>query len=227
MKTTAHATSLPSPLSSWTLAWPQLTWWGSNLGSIRSELYKFSSSGHWQLLWPSQVWCILKNDGESAAASAASHQLTVCTYPEVRLFSRCSFQRLSKRKKPCSCSPPPALLRSLFWAVWSPWWPVQSSCVWTLCWSWRCCCWRWRSMPTSFTWPSSRSPVPTCCTGQSDLWSKTLFIGSHFLINVQIHCLELPGQPITICLKQTRCVLHTLTAFKGCPLTCPSPLSPC
>lgn len=27
--------------------------------------------------------------------------------------------------------------------------------------------------------------------------------------------------------KTKPCILHTLTAFKGCPLTCPSPLSPC
>uniref|UniRef100_H3DG36 adenylate cyclase n=1 Tax=Tetraodon nigroviridis TaxID=99883 RepID=H3DG36_TETNG len=36
------------------------------------------------------VWCVLKNEGESAAVattSAASHQLTICTYPEIFVLS--------------------------------------------------------------------------------------------------------------------------------------------
>lgn len=139
----------------------------------------FNSSFVKSFLWIVQVWCILKDSGDADVmdrTNTASRPLTVCTYPEVwtsvvLASSVITFFKTHLTRKHFMpififiCLFPPSL-RSSFWAAWSPWWLVPSSCVWTLCWSWRCCCWRWPSTPTSSTWPSSRSHAKMRCTGQ-------------------------------------------------------------
>lgn len=169
------------------------------------------------MLWPPQVWCILKNDGESAAAAAtgaASHQLTVCTYPEVRpsALSVLTFDTATEQKEnPCSPCPPQIFVLSgviamVTCAVFLRLNSLLKLAVLLLAVAVYAYLTHLAFLGLTHADTLHRSVRPLlACSCFIDLWSKTLI--TNFLMNVQTRSCR--DNQTHFCLKQKRYFLHT------------------